>query len=80
LIQFEKYAMPSVGLLTTHGSAYDYDTHVPLIVLAPGLEPETLDIPARTIDLAPTLATLAGIPIGDEVDGWAIIGPATPSP
>jgi predicted AlkP superfamily pyrophosphatase or phosphodiesterase len=80
LIQFEKYAMPSVGLVTTHGSAYDYDTHVPLIVLAPGLEPETLDIPVRTIDLAPTLATLAGIPIAGEVDGWSLIDRSTPTP
>ena len=75
LIHFEKYFMPSVGLVTTHGSAYDYDTHVPLIVMAPGLEPENLDIPARTIDLAPTLANLLGIPIPDEVDGSALIEP-----
>ena len=80
LIQFEKYAMPSVGLVTTHGSAYDYDTHVPLIVLAPGLEPETLDIPARTVDLAPTLANLLGIPVPDEVDGRPLVEVATPSP
>ena len=80
LIQFEKYAMPSVGLATTHGSAYDYDTHVPLIVLAPGLEPETLDIPARTVDLAPTLANLLGIPVPDEVDGRPLVEVATPSP
>ena len=80
LIQFEKYAMPSVGLVTTHGSAYDYDTHVPLIVLAPGLESETLDIPARTVDLAPTLANLLGIPVPDEVDGRPLVEVATPSP
>ncbi|NHZ73847.1 MAG: sulfatase-like hydrolase/transferase [Nitrospirae bacterium] len=80
LIQFEEYSMPSVGLVTTHGSPYDYDTHVPLVILAPGLAPETLDIPVRTVDLAPSLANLAGIPIPDEVDGWALIDPATPSP
>ena len=80
LIQFEEYFMSSVSLVTSHGSPYSYDTHVPFVVLAPGLEPENLDIPVRTVDLAPTLANLAGIPIPDEVDGWAVIDPATPSP
>ena len=80
LIQFEEYFMPSVGVATTHGSSYDYDTHVPLVVLAPGLEPERLDIPARTIDLAPTLAHLMGIPIPEEVDGRPLVEAATPSP
>jgi len=80
LIQFEEYFMSSVSLVTSHGSSYSYDTHVPLVVLAPGLEPETVDTPARTIDLAPTLANLAGIPIPDDVDGWALIDSATPSP
>jgi arylsulfatase A-like enzyme len=78
LIQFEEYFMPSVGNVTTHGSPYSYDTHVPLVILAPGLAPEALEIPVRTVDLAPTLATLAGIPIPREVDGWARIEPATP--
>ena len=80
LIQFEKYFMSSVGLVTTHGSAYDYDTHVPFVVLAPGLKPETLEVPARTVDLAPTLANLLGIPIPDEVDGRPLVEAATPSP
>ncbi|MGB7489238.1 MAG: alkaline phosphatase family protein, partial [Thermoanaerobaculia bacterium] len=70
LLQFEEHFMPSVGSVTTHGSLYSYDTHVPFVVLAPGLEPENLDIPVRTVDLAPTLANLAGIPIPDGVDGW----------
>ena len=72
--------MPTVGYVTTHGSPYAYDTHVPFVVLAPGLKPETLDVPARTVDLAPTLATLAGIPVPDEVDGWTLIESTPPSP
>jgi len=80
LIQFEEYFMSSVSSVTTHGSPYAYDTHVPLMVLAPGLAPEALDIPVRTVDLAPTLANLAGIPIPREVDGRALIEPATPAP
>ena len=80
LIQFEEYFMPSVGNVTTHGSPYSYDTHVPFVVMAPGLKPETLDVPARTVDLAPTLAHLMGIPIPEEVDGRPLVEAATPSP
>ena len=80
LIQFEEYFMPTVGYVTTHGSPYAYDTHVPFVVLAPGLKPETLDVPARTVDLAPTLANLLGIPIPEEVDGRPLVEAATPSP
>jgi hypothetical protein len=78
LIQFEEYFMPSLSSVTTHGSPYDYDTHVPLVVVAPGLEPASLDTRVRTVDLAPTLANLAGIPIPTEMDGRALIVPPPP--
>ena len=47
---------------TTHGSPYDYDTHVPVIFLGSariraGRYPETIGVE----DLAPTLASLLGI-------------------
>ena len=80
LIQFEKFFMPSVGLVTTHGSPYDYDTHVPFIVMAPLLEPKILDIRTRTVDLAPTLANLVGIPVPEEVDGRVLVDRAPSSP
>ncbi len=80
LIQFEKYFMASVSSVTTHGSPYAYDTRVPMIIMAPGLAPETLETPTRTVDLAPTLARLLGIPIPDEVDGRVLIEPAASSP
>jgi len=78
LMQFEEYFMPSLSSVTTHGSPYDYDTHVPLVVVAPGLEPASLDTRVRTVDLAPTLANLAGIPIPTEMDGRALIVPPPP--
>ena len=53
----------------THGSPYDYDTHVPFIIVAPGLQPSVVDDPVRPVDLAPTLAGLAGIPTPDNLDG-----------
>jgi predicted AlkP superfamily pyrophosphatase or phosphodiesterase len=80
LIQFEEYFMPSLGSVTTHGSPYAYDTRVPMLVLAPGLEALRLDLPVRTVDLAPTLAALAGIPIPRDVDGRALLEPVFTSP
>jgi predicted AlkP superfamily pyrophosphatase or phosphodiesterase len=46
---------------TTHGSPYNYDTHVPLIFMGPGIKPGLFDEGASTNDIAPTLATLLEI-------------------
>jgi predicted AlkP superfamily pyrophosphatase or phosphodiesterase len=66
-VEFEPFFQPTRST-ATHGSAYRYDTHVPLVLLAPGLGPLRDGAPAATIDLAPTLAALAGLPPKD-VDG-----------
>ncbi len=46
---------------TTHGSAYNYDTHVPLIFMGSGIKPGLYDDGVGTDDIAPTLATLLEI-------------------
>jgi len=53
----------------THGSAYDYDTHVPVVFLGPGIAPGRFGSPTRTVDVAPTLATLLGVPPPGDIDG-----------
>lgn len=58
-----------------HGSPYDYDRHVPMIFFGKRVDPGVRTDPARTIDIAPTLATLAGIPIPVPVDGSAVLQP-----
>ncbi len=51
-------------------TAYDSDVHVPLIVRGPGIPAgRTADAMVGNIDLAPTLAQLAGIRSADFVDG-----------
>lgn len=49
------------GALTvaTHGSPYEYDTHVPLLVYGRGrIAPRRIDTPVEVIDIAPTVARL----------------------
>ncbi len=45
----------------THGSPWRYDTHVPVILVGPGLAPRTVHRRIQTIDVAPTLSALVGI-------------------
>jgi predicted AlkP superfamily pyrophosphatase or phosphodiesterase len=54
---------------TTHGTPYLYDRAVPILLYGPGIEPGHVRTPARTIDIAPTLATRLGIPFPDDLDG-----------
>jgi predicted AlkP superfamily pyrophosphatase or phosphodiesterase len=67
LIQLVEYAIPA-GLVATHGSPYDYDRHVPVFVMAPGLGKARIADEVAIVDLAPTLAGLLGVP-APKVDG-----------
>jgi hypothetical protein len=53
---------------STHGTPYEYDTHVPLILAGAGVRPGTYNGNVDIADLAPTLANLIGIdaPVGNE--------------
>jgi len=53
---------------STHGSPYEYDTHVPLILAGRGIRPGNYATAADITDLAPTLAAVLGInaPAGNE--------------
>lgn len=57
---------------TTHGMPYWYDRHVPFILLGAGVETGSSDAPTYTVDMAPTLAALAGIAAPYDLDGRAI--------
>ena len=46
---------------TTHGSTFNYDAHVPVIFMGPGIKPGRFDERIAVNDIAPTLATLMGI-------------------
>ncbi|MGH8017199.1 MAG: hypothetical protein ACREIA_02755 [Opitutaceae bacterium] len=54
---------------STHGSPWDYDTHVPLIFMG-GAEPEGKHSDAvGVVDLAPTLAAMLGVPPPPQAQG-----------
>ncbi|HEX8472027.1 MAG TPA: alkaline phosphatase family protein [Brevundimonas sp.] len=57
------------GTLASHGSVWDYDRRVPIIFWRPGERGEERFWPVRTIDIAPTLANLIGVPTPNTVDG-----------
>ncbi|HSG07492.1 MAG TPA: alkaline phosphatase family protein [Longimicrobiales bacterium] len=57
---------------TTHGSPYWYDRHVPFMLMGPGIDRGVSDDAVYSVDLAPTLAGLAGITIPDDLDGKSV--------
>jgi arylsulfatase A-like enzyme len=57
---------------TTHGTAYSYDTHIPLMAMWPGIRPGRYDQTVVLNDLAPTLATLLGIETPSGASGRAL--------
>ncbi len=63
---------------TGHGTAYFYDRVVPLIFLGGDVKPSRGARLARTVDLAPTLATLGGIATPSDLDGTALDVPRRP--
>ncbi len=49
------------GIGASHGTPWSYDTHVPIILLGPGIRPGVYQSPAAPTDIAVTLAALLGI-------------------
>ncbi len=53
----------------SHGTANDADSHVPMVFMGPGVVAGRYDGPVRTVDLAPTMAAMLGLPIPEDLDG-----------
>ena len=56
---------------TSHGSPYDYDTHVPMIFSRKGFRAKQKSQPYATIDIAPTIAKYLNIDVPEYCDGKA---------
>lgn len=70
--------------VATHGSPWDYDRRVPILFWRKGLAPFEQPNSIETVDIAPTLAALIGLPVAaGEMDGRCrdlIAGPASSCP
>ncbi|MGB1927364.1 MAG: sulfatase-like hydrolase/transferase, partial [Rubripirellula sp.] len=65
----EQMTDPATGGPHTAHTTFD----VPLIVVEPGLEGKTLRQDGRLADIAPTVLTLMGLPIPEEMTGESLI-------
>jgi predicted AlkP superfamily pyrophosphatase or phosphodiesterase len=66
---------------TTHGTPYNYDAHIPLVLMGPRIQPGEYSGAVALNDLAPTLATLVSVEIPAASVGRVLteaIRPAAP--
>lgn len=64
----------SDGHATSHGTPYVYDTHVPVIVCAPGiLRPGVYADPVSPADIAPTISLVLGVEFPSGCDGRPLL-------
>jgi predicted AlkP superfamily pyrophosphatase or phosphodiesterase len=63
-----QFGSNGAGHVTSHGSPYIYDAHVPLLLAGPGIRPGVYSDAVEIVDLAPTLSAILGIeaPSGSE--------------
>ena len=61
------------GRGTGHGTPWHYDRNVPIIFYGAGITAEASEHKARTVDMAPTLAEIFGIPVPEGLDGRSLL-------
>ena len=61
------------AITATHGSAYSYDTHVPTIIMGPGIIAGRYYEPATPADIAPTLSALLRVTPPTNATGRVLI-------
>jgi hypothetical protein len=70
--------------IATHGSPWDYDRRVPILFWRPSFTARTVEEPADTVDIMPTLAAMIGLGVAPgSIDGaclGAVPGVICPTP
>jgi len=69
----------AVDIIAGHGSPWDYDRQVPILFWWPGATAKKVTVPAETIDIAPTLAAIAGLPAPQVTGKCLDIGAPCPT-
>jgi predicted AlkP superfamily pyrophosphatase or phosphodiesterase len=63
--------------VASHGSPWDYDRRVPILLWRPGMQESPRDQPVGVVDLMPTLAAMLGVPVDRaSIDGTCLLGVA----
>jgi predicted AlkP superfamily pyrophosphatase or phosphodiesterase len=68
-ITLTRYSIWSSSAVSTHGSPYDQDAHVPIIFYGPWVKTGRYTGFVRTVDIGVTLAAIAGVQPTEKVDG-----------
>lgn len=71
-ITLEPYHYWFATSYATHGMPHEYDMRVPIVFLGPAFKAGKYGAPARTVDLAPTLAHVLGVVPIEPVDGTVL--------
>ena len=58
---------------TTHGTPHNYDAHIPLVFMGPGIVPGRYHQHTALNDLAPTLAAMLGVEAPSGADGRVLV-------
>jgi predicted AlkP superfamily pyrophosphatase or phosphodiesterase len=72
MITLTPYSYWAPASYATHGSPHDSDAHVPVLFYGDGVKPGRFTGFVRVVDMAPTLAELAGVKPLEKLDGHVL--------
>ena len=72
MITLTPYSYFAPGSYPTHGSPHDADAHVPVLFYGDGVKAGKYSGFVRVVDMAPTLAELAGVKPTEKLDGHVL--------